>query len=61
MDYSDTLVTLGTHNTGPRQVKKKTQHSNTENTTQHNTTIQKTEQISNTDPITNRRVTPGGQ
>ena len=28
MDYSDTLVTLGTHNTGPRQVKeKKTQQT----------------------------------
>jgi len=33
MDYSDTLVTFGTQNTGPRQVKKKT-------TTQHNTTQQ---------------------
>jgi len=57
MDYSDTLVTLGTHNTGPRQVKgKKPQHN-----TEKNTTIQKTEQIINTDPTNNRRATPGGQ
>jgi hypothetical protein len=38
MDYSDTLVTFGTQNTGPRQVKpKKPQHNNTENTTLYNT------------------------
>jgi hypothetical protein len=53
MDYSDTLVTLGTQNTRPRPVKQKT-------TAQHNT-IQKTEQISNTDPTNNWRATPGGQ
>jgi hypothetical protein len=40
MDYSDTLVTFGTQNTGPRQVKpKKPQHNNTENTTWTQPTI----------------------
>jgi hypothetical protein len=33
MDYSDTLVTLDTQNTGPRQVKEKKPQHNTENWT----------------------------
>jgi hypothetical protein len=37
MDYLDTLVTFGTQNTGPRQVKEKNHSTTQHNTTQHNT------------------------